>query len=299
MQKMSEVLKDDKQWKERFKAVKARYLDHPDVKQFIWVNEGILSEQAINDSLSRIGEYIQALNDPWYKPQLVIYEGLIDVVYAPRDKALMNKQAKGIRTSLALDETTSQFRGLSLSDIKMDMTNAKSLGALKEFMDNYSFGKGTQGVWLAGSRGVGKSYLMGAFAGELSKKNIGVTYVGVASMLSNLMSAITKYSEDKNKQLEKYQKSEVLILDDMGTEYLSRWIFQTLLYPIINYRQNHKLPIFFTSNYGKYDYYQWLAQQKELSLDDSRRLQARIDNLAAEVQMVGPDRRNKTTFNKS
>lgn len=295
MQAISDLM-SDKRLEETVAKLKKEYLAHPDIKQFIWVNEGVLTEESIDRSLSRIGEYITMLKDPWHKPKLVIYNGLIDVVYEPRDTALATKQAKGIRTSLVLDETTSQFRGLSLADIKPDFSNTKALAFMKEFMDNYAFGRGNQGMWLCGSRGVGKSYLMGGFAGELTKCNIGVTYVGVATMLSDLMGAISKYSEDKKRLLERYQKSEVLILDDMGTEYLTRWTFQELLYPIINYRQNNKLPIFFTSNYTKYDYYQWLAQQKDLSLDDARRLQARVDNMAAEVQMTGADRRAKAKF---
>ena len=139
---------------------------------------------------------------------------------------------------------------------------------------------------------------MACLAGSLSRRNVGVAFVNTATMLDTTMTSLKNYSEDKQKILDRYKKAEVLILDDIGTEYLTNWIFGEVLYQIINYRLNHKLATFFTSNYTIQDYIDMISRKKDLNLDSATQLKSRIDSLAVEVQMVGTDRREKAQFNQ-
>ena len=275
-----------------------RLLSNGEVSSFIKENEGLLDDDAIERSLSRINEFVVRQNDPFYEPRLVLIQGLIDVIYKPRDEALANKQAKGIRQSSLYDEMTSQFRGYHLDDYEVDRYNIKPKTFADDFCSSYQYGNGYTGMWLCGQKGIGKSFLMACLAGSLSKRNVGVAFVNTATMLDSTMTSLKNYSEDKQKILDRYKKAEVLILDDIGTEHLTSWIFGEILYQIINYRFNHKLATFFTSNYTIQDYTDVVSRKKDLNLDDALRLKTRIDSLAVEVQMVGTDRREKAQFNQ-
>lgn len=275
-----------------------RLLSNGEVSSFIKENEGLLDDDAIERSLSRINEFVVRQNDPFYEPKLVLIQGLIDVIYKPRDEALANKQAKGIRQSSLYDEMTSQFRGYQLDDYEVDRYNIKPKTFADDFCSSYQYGSGFTGMWLCGQKGIGKSFLMACLAGSLSRRNVGVAFVNTATMLDSTMTSLKNYSEDKQKILDRYKKAEVLILDDIGTEHLTSWIFGEILYQIINYRFNHKLATFFTSNYTIQDYTDVVSRKKDLNLDDALRLKTRIDSLAVEVQMVGTDRREKAQFNQ-
>lgn len=275
-----------------------RLLSHGEVSSFIKENEGLLDDDAIERSLSRINEFVVRQNDPFYEPRLVLIQGLIDVIYKPRDEALANKQAKGIRQSSLYDEMTSQFRGYHLGDYEVDRYNIKPKTFADDFCSSYQYGSGFTGMWLCGQKGIGKSFLMACLAGSLSRRNVGVAFVNTATMLDSTMTSLKNYSEDKQKVLDRYKKAEVLILDDIGTEYLTGWIFGEILYQIINYRHSHNLATFFTSNYTIQYYTDMVSRKKDLNLDAATRLKARIDGLAVEVQMVGTDRREKAQFNQ-
>lgn len=275
-----------------------RLLSNGEVSSFIKENEGLLDDDAIERSLSRINEFVVRQRDPFYEPKLVLIQGLIDVIYKPRDEALANKQAKGIRQSSLYDEMTSQFRGYHLDDYVVDRYNIKPKTFADDFCSSYQYGGGFTGMWLCGQKGIGKSFLMACLAGSLSRRNVGVAFVNTATMLDSTMTSLKNYSEDKQKILDRYKKAEVLILDDIGTEHLTSWIFGEILYQIINYRFNHKLATFFTSNYTIQDYTDVVSRKKDLNLDDALRLKTRIDSLAVEVQMVGADRREKAQFNQ-
>lgn len=282
----------------RLKEHRERLLSNGEVSSFIKENEGLLDDEAIEKSLSRINEFVVRQRDPFYEPKLVLIQGLIDVTYKPRDEALAIKQAKGIRQSSLYDEMTSQFRGYHLGDYEVDRYNIKPKTFADDFCSSYEYGKGYTGMWLCGQKGIGKSFLMACLAGSLSKRNVGVAFVNTATMLDSTMTSLKNYSEDKQKILDRYKKAEVLILDDIGTEHLTSWIFGEILYQIINYRFNHKLATFFTSNYTIQDYTDMISRKKDLNLDDALRLKTRIDSLAVEVQMVGADRREKAQFNQ-
>ena len=273
-----------------------RLLRNGEVSSFIKENEGLLDDDAIEKSLSRINEFVVRQSDPFHEPRLVLIQGLIDVIYKPRDEALANKQAKGIRQTSLYDEMTSQFRGFHLDDYEVDRYNIKPKTFADDFCSSYQYGSGFTGMWLCGQKGIGKSFLMAWLAGSLSRRNVGVAFVNTATMLDSTMTSLKNYSEDKQKILDRYKKAEVLILDDIGTEHLTSWIFGEILYQVINYRFNHKLATFFTSNYTIQDYTDVVSRKKDLNLDDALRLKTRIDSLAAEVQMIGADRREKAQF---
>lgn len=146
-----------------------------------------------------------------------------------------------------------------------------------------------------GSFGIGKTYLMGAMATELNKRQVGVNFVNAAQLMNDMYEVIRSNSSDDSvqKQIGYLQKSEVLIIDDLGTEKMTRNNVVDILYSIIKYRGEHNKPTFITSNLTKDQYYKALYETKAIERKDIARLKEQIDVLTKEVQMIGPNRRDK------
>ena len=95
------------------------------------------------------------------------------------------------------------------------------------------------------------------------------------------------------KQLGYLQKSEVLIIDDLGTEKMTRNNIVDILYAVVKYRGEHNKPTFITSNLTKDQYYKALYDTNSINRMDIARFKEQLDVLTKEMQMIGQNRRDK------
>lgn len=104
-------------------------------------------------------------------------------------------------------------------------------------------------IFLAGETGVGKTHLMQCIAKELIDRNILVTLTTSFAMNQDfLKSYACKDLEEKNDILDKYLNTQVLFIDDLGTELRRPDVTVNYLYLILNERKVKKLPTIITSN---------------------------------------------------
>ena len=86
--------------------------------------------------------------------------------------------------------------------------------------------------------------------------------------------------------------SEVLVLDDIGSEAITPWTRDEILFPILDYRMNHELKTYFTSNYTLEELEQhYCLRDKENGYVASLRLMERIKALSTPVSLLGKSRR--------
>lgn len=137
---------------------------------------------------------------------------------------------------------------LDASFSNVDLNTEAKKRAYKEcvnFVTNINDKK--SGIYLYGAFGVGKTYLLASLAKELIKKDKTVLFVYFPDLV-RYMNGIM-YENSKLEQLiEKIKECDVLILDDLGAEYLSSWFRDQVLGPILNYRYLSKKPICVSSN---------------------------------------------------
>jgi primosomal protein DnaI len=88
-------------------------------------------------------------------------------------------------------------------------------------------------------------------------------------------------------------KTPLLLLDDIGAENCSAWSRDEVLGPILQYRMDNNLPIFFTSNLSLNEL------EKSLSMTSSgvdkvkaRRIIERIKQLTTNLELISKNRRN-------
>jgi len=104
-----------------------------------------------------------------------------------------------------------------------------------------------QGLYLAGSFGTGKTFLMCYLLHELAKSG----YTGAIVYMPDFAEDLKAMFQDPVKlkeTIDTLKETDLLVFDDIGAENLNPWLRDHVMGAILNYRMNRK-PTFFTSNH--------------------------------------------------
>lgn len=113
-----------------------------------------------------------------------------------------------------------------------------------------------------GESGCGKTHLAAAIAHHCLANGLIVIFAVMPDLLDSLRATYDKSSPVSYDELmHTYLENELLILDDLGTQYDTAWAIEKV-YQIVNYRYNWRLPTVITTN--------------EVGADLDLRLQSRI-----------------------
>ncbi|GAB6991555.1 primosomal protein DnaI [Paenibacillus pini] len=116
---------------------------------------------------------------------------------------------------------------------------------IREVKEN---GLSSKGLYLYGSFGTGKTFLMSYLLHELAISG----YSGVIVYMPEFVEDLKSMLQDNQKlkeSVELMKNCDLLIFDDIGAENLNPWVRDHVMGAILNYRMNRK-PTFYTSNYG-------------------------------------------------
>ena len=121
-----------------------------------------------------------------------------------------------------------------------------NLAAAKNYVKN--FGKDRGNLLLIGSTGTGKTHISTAIARELIHKGHDVIYDSAQNIISDFESDRFRsgYGTAEPKSA-KHLECELLIIDDLGTEFASQFTLSTI-YNLLNTRQNKGLSTIISTN---------------------------------------------------
>lgn len=117
---------------------------------------------------------------------------------------------------------------------------AQVLQDCKEYAEY--FGPRSPDLFMHGSAGLGKSHLALSIASQLLNKGLNVVYVSSQAAFSAVSSE--RYTGDTT--FKTMIKADLLVLDDLGSEYIDAYILSKL-YELINGRMYHR-PTIYTTN---------------------------------------------------
>lgn len=142
---------------------------------------------------------------------------------------------------------------------------------------------GSPSLLFMGGTGLGKTHLSLAIAGEVIEKNYGVVYASAQNLLARLESEhFTNGIRDEENEDQSYLsmvlQCDLLILDDLGTEFLNQFI-SSMIYNIINTRLIEHLPCIISTNFSL----------PELTKRYSERLVSRLFGGYTRVDFLGKD----------
>ena len=225
-----------------------------------------------------------------YKYTPVINNDLITFEYIACERKIKQDEKEEYQKNINLYEMPKEIKLASFKNVyKDDKKRLPILKYFKEFMDNYNNKEKPKGMYLHGSFGSGKTYLIGALFNEMAKKGVNCALIYYPEFLRSLKASFqTNYSD----RFDYIKKSPLLLLDDIGAENSSAWSRDEVLGPILQYRMEENLPTFFTSNLTLEELEKSLAiTSNAIDKLKARRIIERIKQLTVDEELISKNRR--------
>ncbi|MFJ7727181.1 primosomal protein DnaI [Neobacillus sp. NPDC097160] len=308
MEKINKTLQrlaSNPNFQKRYQEQRQVVLQNRGIQVFLSKHEDEITQEMIEKSMSKLYEYTNQSQDcdrceslekcinfmKGYHPELVLSRNSIDVVYKRCKRKIMADEKKKNEKLIKSLYVPRDILDATFEDFEGDSGRLDAGDRAATFLMNYEAGKKAKGLYLYGKFGVGKSYILGAIANELARKQISSMIVYVPELLREMKSSIA--DSTLNEKIEALKKEPILMLDDIGAEAVSSWTRDEVLGPILQFRMLESLPTFFTSNFnfGELEHHLTYSQRGEEEKMKARRIMERIRTLSEPVLVDGPNRR--------
>lgn len=163
--------------------------------------------------------------------------------------------------------------------------------ALLRFIADYREGEKRKGIYLYGPLGVGKSYMLVAFARKLAERGVATLMVYLPDFFRDIKQSIGDNSLQL--KIEALKNIDVLILDDIGAESISQWERDEILGAILQARMVKGLPTIYSSNldYDGLERHLSYSSKGGEELLKAKRIMERIRHYTDAYLVDGPNRR--------
>lgn len=189
-----------------------------------------------------------------------------------------------------LEKNRENERKVRMKDI--DTKDKKQLNVIKwmdNFYENYDLAKNNKGLYLHGSFGSGKTYLLTALLNELElTKNVSVEMVYFPEVLRSIKEDFDAFGY----KMQRFMNVDILLLDDIGAEKVTEWGRDEVLGTILQTRMEKNRTTFFTSNLTIKELEQNLSiVSNSVDKVKARRIIERIKQLTIDLELVSENRR--------
>ena len=217
-------------------------------------------------------------------------DGLLEFNYvACKYKKKDIKDKEGIKSNFF--QMPYDIKMAKMANIELETKRAKIIKWLKKFYDSYQKDEKQKGLYLYGSFGSGKTYMISALLNELSRLHYSVVIVYYPELIRSIKESFSS-GEDFYERMNMTKTCDLLLLDDIGAESVTAWNRDEILGTILQYRMDNKMPTFFTSNLNLEELENHLiikdtAEEKI----KARRIMERIKQLSEYLELFGENRR--------
>lgn len=284
-------------------AIEKEIFEDEDVKAFLEQHKEELTPEAIRKGMSALLEFRmerdarknnREVKAPGLEPCLEVHNGFILVNYKRTEEAIreeIERKRRRLIHSINMPKNIAEAR---FSDTALTKEREDVIGELLKFINSYkpNSTEYQKGLYLAGPFGVGKTYMMGALANELSENGVETTLVNVPTYSAEIKQAIATNTVEA--KLVSIKNTPILVLDDIGAEMNSAWFRDEVLMVILQHRMLQELPTFFTSNFtiDQLEAHFAHSNKGDQELLKAKRLIERIRFLAKEYFVDGQNHRN-------
>ncbi|OMP67480.1 primosomal protein DnaI [Domibacillus epiphyticus] len=271
-----------------------------------FIEENNLSDKAISKGIVKLDEYRSQSHScskcpsldgcinimKGYEPELVVSRGAVEIEYKRCPQKLREDEMKHLQRHVKSFYMPKDVLKATFPAVEIDnRSRLEAVKSARDFVDGFTPGEMSKGLYIHGKFGVGKSFLFGAIANELAEKHI-------ASMIVYFPEFVREMKQSLNDQttgakVEAVKSAPVLMIDDIGAETMSSWIRDDILGTILQHRMLEGLPVLFTSNFDYYglEHHLTYSQRGESEALKAARIMERIKYLTVPVEMTGVNRR--------
>ena len=152
-------------------------------------------------------------------------------------------------------ELGKRFHSSTFETYEVTARNQDAVVKAREYVANWADNKRQgKGIVFAGSTGTGKSHLMAAITHELYGAGVAVIYKSTPELLAKIKSAFEPNgSATESRVFQALVDADLLLIDDVGTEYKTGWT-ESVLYMLINARYQHMRPTIYSTNLAPKDF---------------------------------------------
>ena len=284
-------------------SIEKEIFEDEDVKAFLDQHKEELTPEAIRKGMSALLEFRmerdarknhKEVKAPGLEPCLEVHNGFILVNYKRTEEAIRQERERKRRRLIHSINMPKNIAEARFSDTALTKEREDVIRELLNFIESYKTDSTTyhKGLYLAGPFGVGKTYMMGALANELSENGVETTLVNVPTYSAEIKQAIATNTVEA--KLVSIKNTPILVLDDIGAEMNSAWFRDEVLMVILQHRMLQELPTFFTSNFtiDQLEAHFAHSNKGDQELLKAKRLIERIRFLAKEYFVDGQNHRN-------
>ena len=175
----------------------------------------------------------------------------------------------------------------SMKDIDLtDKNRVKLIKWVANFIKKYNPKKKIKGLYLHGSFGCGKTFILSAMFNELKKQRYTTEIVYFPTLLRDLKQDFDSLAY----RMDYLENVDLLLIDDIGAENVSVWSRDEILGTILQSRMNNNKATFFTSNFNIEELEDHLSQ-KGTDVVKARRIIERIKQLTEDMEIISINRR--------
>ena len=283
--------------------IEKEIFEDEEVKAFLEQHKEELTPEAIRKGMSALLEFRmerdarknnKEVKAPGLEPCLEVHNGFILVNYKRTEEAIRQERERKRRRLIHSINMPKNIAEARFSDTALTPERQDVIGELLKFINSYNPNSTEyqKGLYLAGPFGVGKTYMMGALANELSENGVETTLVNVPTYSAEIKQAIATNTVEA--KLVSIKNTPILVLDDIGAEMNSAWFRDEVLMVILQHRMLQELPTFFTSNFtiDQLEAHFAHSNKGDQELLKAKRLIERIRFLAKEYFVDGQNHRN-------
>ena len=169
-------------------------------------------------------------NNPHFRMTLRREYGVIARHYDPCEKMV---SLSSFYERYIICSFSPEFRDASLQDIA---TSVSSRNAVIKKMGTIATGALDGWVYLTGSNGSGKTYMLACFANFITTNKGKGAFCDTTQLLEELKSLSINDKEGFEALTKSLREASILVLDDFGNEFKTEYSFTSLLFPLLSYR---------------------------------------------------------------
>ena len=117
-------------------------------------------------------------------------------------------------------------------------------------MSKIASGESDRWLYLTGSNGSGKTYMLACFANFITTKMGKGAFCDTASLLEELKGLAINNKDEFEVRMKALREASILVFDDFGNEFKSEYTFTSLLFPLLSYRAKENKLTCFASDFA-------------------------------------------------